>query len=135
MEPLLYEGVLCYCKVMQVDPGEPTSVGVFSRIETPQKTYFLKRRDGSIFACNVKEADLMRDKYELVGVSDGTTFANVLRNSGFVPGQKYPIAEIRKVMTEALEAEKAAAMGNKETIPDTKVSASSEKVRRFVRGL
>lgn len=49
----------------------------------PEKTYFYKRPDGSIFACSEKQAsEVQKQKVsKLVGVGDGQTFWKKLREA------------------------------------------------------
>lgn len=39
------------------------------------ETYFYKKRDGTIFACEAKEAEVIHKHYEQIGVSDGTIYS------------------------------------------------------------
>jgi len=55
----------------------------------PCKTWFIERGDGFIFACDEAEAwglfhnrtEWMRRDFKIIGVSDGTTYFSIIRNS------------------------------------------------------
>lgn len=46
--------------------------------DTPGKTYYYRRSDGSIFACGPKEASLIHSKYTQVGVSSAKTYLAII---------------------------------------------------------
>lgn len=60
-----------------------------ARETAPKKTWFIKRGDGMIFACQEAEAwglfenrtNWMRRDFKMLGCSDGTTYAKIIRES------------------------------------------------------
>jgi len=90
-----------------------------NQLEKPQKTFFYQKKDkngqpipDTIFACNEQEAGQFGKKHILIGVSDGTTFYNHIRNSGVKRSEMIPIAKARQIMLEAFDAELAVAKGH-----------------------
>lgn len=65
------------------------SPAAIARATKPKKTWFVKRGDGMIFACEEGEAwalmenrsNWMRRDFRLIGVSDGTTYAKIVKES------------------------------------------------------
>lgn len=65
------------------------SAGMIARETAPKKTWFIKRGDGLIFACQESEAwglfenrtNWMRRDFKIIGVSDGATYNQIIRES------------------------------------------------------
>lgn len=49
--------------------------------EKPQKTFFYERPDGTVFACNEKEAASAHKRFKQVGVSDGELYFSLMRKA------------------------------------------------------
>jgi hypothetical protein len=114
----------------------------FGQLKPPQKTYFFERKNGTIFTCEVGEADMMKRNYKLVGVSDGTQYYQEVSKAQEESRKRVALAngklknkeiaqtehdlEIEEIdkdyqnrVMEIYEKEKEIAIGHLEKIPDT----------------
>lgn len=62
-----------------------------------KKTYFFKRADGTVFACEEEEASQAQKKFAYLGVSDGQMYEKVLREEQeAMRGLKLEVVEIER---------------------------------------
>lgn len=112
----------------------------------PIKTYFYKRKDGSIFPCEAKEAWAVHNKLQQVGVSDGKAYFNRIKEIASQYNGKIDMstdegqalmAQIQKEMQDALNAEIEIARGNLERPPQQNISflnGDANKLRGLLNG-
>ncbi len=86
--------------------AQDISSGMIARETAPKKTWFIERGDGLIFACQETEAwglfenrtNWMRRDFKILGVSDGTTHARVIRESA--GNSKQIMEDIKRLETD-----------------------------------
>lgn len=82
-----------------------------NQLEPARKTFFYEKPDGEVFACYEHEAALFGKFHKLLGVSDGKTYRDYVRNSGVKRGEMISIEKAREILKGAFEAEFQAAKG------------------------
>lgn len=93
--------------------AQDLSPAMMARESAPKKTWFFERGDGMIFACEEREAwDLVNNRsewkrrdFKIVGVSDGTTYQKVVRES--IAQAKVLEPEISRLKEELKRYERA----------------------------
>lgn len=93
------------------------------RIDPPQKTYFYKRADDTIFACHAREAFKIHDQYEQVGVSDGKKFYEIM--------QEAVKTQDTSLLKTAYDEELKVARGHNEIPPNDSIEVIGGSISEF----
>lgn len=84
----------------------------------PQRVFFYRRLtdDVELMFTEAEAARMMESTHAPIlrqlGVSDGSTYANYLKNCGVKVGERIPQERAQKILNDAWAAEKAAALGH-----------------------